>query len=468
MQPPQLKNKKVLVLGLGRSGMAAAALLSRDGARVVVRDEADDAALRERAARLRQLGVQVELGNHFDTETRFDLAVVSPGICPKRPIVQQLVQTKTPMLSELELAYRFCLCPIIAVTGTNGKTTTTELITLMLQHCDKRVISAGNIGYALSDAAEQSAGLDALVVEVSSFQLEKIERFKPDVGIWLNLTPDHLDRHGSMEAYARAKARLFMNQTARDTAIVSTQALAWAQKVGCKFRGRLITLSADGQAADLWLEQEDGPTIWSWLPECRGIVLRMEETSLRGAHNAENIMATLAAGIALGLPVRRIREAIMTYCPAAHRCEHVAEIDGVTYINDSKATNPDAVRKALESLPGRVILIAGGREKATDFRTLRDVIARKVKCAVLIGETQQKLFEAWSDVTPCVRADSMAAAVQSAAERARRGDTVLLSPACASFDMFENYEHRGDEFKRCVLSRLSDTAQPSPVTNHQP
>jgi UDP-N-acetylmuramoylalanine--D-glutamate ligase len=458
-QTTQLRDKNVLVLGLGRSGMAAATLLSRDGAHVVVRDEDDGAALQERADQLRQLGVQVELGNHFDTTARFDLAVLSPGIRPERPIVQELARKRTPVLSELELAYRFCLCPIVAVTGTNGKTTTTELIAAMFQTCEKHVIAAGNIGYALSDAAEQSAGLDALIVEVSSFQLEKIERFKPDVGVWLNLTPDHLDRHGSMGEYARAKARLFMNQTGQNVAIVSTEALEWAHKVGCEFRSRLITISATGQQADLWLEAEDGQTIWSWLPECRGIVMRMDETGMRGAHNAENVMATIATGIAMGLPVRAIREAIMSYCPQAHRCEYVAEINGVTYINDSKATNTDAVQKALEATSGRVILIAGGRDKAMDFTGIRDAIARKVKCAVLIGETQNKLFQAWSDVTPCVRADSMPNAVSVAAGLARDGDTVLLSPACASFDMFQNYEHRGDEFKRCVLSMLPDVAQ---------
>jgi UDP-N-acetylmuramoylalanine--D-glutamate ligase len=456
MQTTQLRDKNVLVLGLGRSGMAAATLLSRDGAHVVVRDEGDDAALQERASQLRQLGVQVELGNHFKASTRFDLAVLSPGIRPERPIVQELAKKKTPVLSELELAYRFCLCPIISVTGTNGKTTTTELITAMLETCEKRVIAAGNIGYALSDAAEQSAGLDALVVEVSSFQLEKIERFKPDVGIWLNLTPDHLDRHGSMEHYARAKAHLFMNQTANDTAILGTQALTWARRVGCEFRGRLITISTNGDHADLWLDNEDGQTIWCWLPECRGIVMRMDETNLRGTHNAENIMATIAAGIAMGLPVRGIREAIMSYCPQPHRCEYITQIGGVTYINDSKATNVDAVAKALETFREPVILIAGGRNKAMDFSVIKNVIAKRVKLAVLIGETQEAIGAAWSGAAPCVHATSMEDAVRVAAHHARVGDVVLLSPVCASFDMFKNYEHRGEEFKRCVLAMLPD------------
>ena len=213
MQTIDVKNRDVLVLGLGRSGMAAASLLQRDGAHVVVRDEGETVELTERAHRLRELGVRVELGNHFDAAARFDFAVLSPGIAPARPVVTELRRQKTPVLSELELAYRYCLCPIVAITGTNGKTTTTELINLMLETAGKRTIAAGNIGNALSNAAEQSAGLDALVVETSSFQLEAIEQFRPNIAIWLNLTPDHIDRHGSMEEYARAKARIFMNQT---------------------------------------------------------------------------------------------------------------------------------------------------------------------------------------------------------------------------------------------------------------
>ena len=195
MQTAELKDKNVVVLGLGRSGMAAASLLRRDGARVVVRDEGDGEVLEERANRLRQLGICVELGNRFDPAAQFDLAVLSPGIAPERPIVREIITQKTPVLSELELAYLFCLCPIVAITGTNGKTTTTELIAAMLEGCGKRAIAAGNIGHAFSDAVNESAGLDALVLETSSFQLEKIVQFRPDVAVWLNITPDHLDRH---------------------------------------------------------------------------------------------------------------------------------------------------------------------------------------------------------------------------------------------------------------------------------
>ncbi|MCX7888009.1 MAG: Mur ligase family protein, partial [Verrucomicrobiae bacterium] len=231
METLQLKDKNVVVLGLGRSGMAAASLLRREGARVVVRDEANGALLEERAGRLRQLGVEVELGCRFDFSRRFDLAVLSPGIAPSRPIVRVLGRN-TPVLSELELAYRYCLCPIIGVTGTNGKTTTTELITAMINECGGRAVAAGNIGLALSEVAADSAGLDALVVEASSFQLERIEQFRPHVAVLLNITPDHLDRYDSMEEYARAKARLFSNQTSEDYAVVSAEALAILRRLG--------------------------------------------------------------------------------------------------------------------------------------------------------------------------------------------------------------------------------------------
>ena len=456
MQTMELKGKDVLVLGLGRSGMAAASLLQRDGAHVVVRDEFADDQLRERADRLRQLGVRVELGSEFDRSARFDLAVLSPGIAPQRPIVREVLTQNTPMLSELELAYRFCLCPIVAVTGTNGKTTTTELIARMLEGCGKRTVAAGNIGDAFSDAVDASAGLDALVLEVSSFQLEKIEQFRPQVAVLLNITPDHLDRYESMEEYAAAKSRLFMNQHPGDTAVVSAEALDLLQQMGVVIRPRPITFSAYNRQAELWLDWFDNDTIWCRLPECRGILLKMSETNLRGGHNAENVLATLATGLAMGMPVSLMREAICTYSPQPHRCELVMEFDGVTYINDSKATNVDAVEKALRSVPGRAVLIAGGRDKGLDFSSIKEVVAEKVKLAVLIGEAQHKMWRAWSRGVPCTQASSMEEAVRIAANHAHNGDTVLLSPACASFDMFKNYEDRGDTFKREVFHLQSE------------
>jgi UDP-N-acetylmuramoylalanine--D-glutamate ligase len=451
-QTLDVKDKDVVVLGLGRSGMAAATLLQRDGARVVVRDEGDNATLAGRASQLRELGVRVELGSHFDLAKRFDLAVLSPGIAPERPIVREIVGNQTPMLSELELAYRFCLCPITAITGTNGKTTTTELITTMLERCGKRAMSAGNIGNALSDAIEGSAGLDALVVEVSSFQLETIEQFRPHAAVMMNVTPDHLDRYPSMMEYARAKGRIFQNQTSKDVAVVSAEALEWMCKAGCPIRTRTITFSAYGSHAELWLDQKDKQTIWCSLPGCQGILLKMDETNLRGVHNAENIMATLAVGFALDLPITRMLDAVASYCPQPHRCEFVASVKGVTYINDSKGTNTDAVAKALQSMPGPVVLIAGGRDKGLDYSIIKEVVAHKVKLVLAIGEAREKICEAWKNAATCIRVATMEEAVRVAAAATRPGDTVLLSPACASFDMFKNYEHRGEEFKREVFS----------------
>jgi UDP-N-acetylmuramoylalanine--D-glutamate ligase len=359
---------------------------------------------------------------------------------------------RTPLLSELELAYRFCLCPIVAITGTNGKTTTTELIAAMLTGCGKRTVAAGNIGHAFSDAVEASAGLDALVLEVSSFQLEKIEHFRANISVLLNITPDHLDRYESMDEYAAAKALVLLNQQPEDTAVISVEALKQLRRMCLPIRARAITFSAYNRVANVWLDSSDADTIWCRLPECHGILMKLSETNLRGAHNAENVLATLATGLAMGLPVARMREAICTYSPQPHRCEFVTEVAGVSFINDSKATNGDAVEKALRSLPGHSVLISGGRDKGLDFSSLKQVISEKVKLAVLIGEAQNKMWHAWSKAVPCVRASSMEEAVQVAASHTLPGDTVLLSPACASFDMFENYEHRGNEFKRHVFN----------------
>ena len=452
MQTLELRDKNVVVLGLGRSGMAAASLLQRDGAHVVVRDEAYGAVMEERANQLRQLGVRVELGGTaFDFDREFDFAVISPGIGSERPLVRELLARQTPVMSELELAYRHCLCPIVAVTGTNGKTTTTELIAAVLVESGKRAVAAGNNGHAFSDSVVGSAGLDSLVLEASSFQLEKISQFRPAIAVLLNIRPDHLDRHRSMNDYARAKARIFMNQNANDTLVVSEEALQQLTELGLVPPSRIISFSALNHGGSLWLDWADGDSIWCNLPECRGVLMRLSETTLRGSHNAENIMAALATGLAMGLPVRLMREAILGYCPQPHRCEFVVQRDGVTFINDSKATNPDAVARALRAQSGPSILIAGGRNKGLDFSLIRQVISDHVKLAIVLGESQDKICRAWKGAAPCARVSSLPEAVQLAASRARTGDTVLLSPGCTSFDMFGSYEERGDEFKRLVF-----------------
>lgn len=462
MQMLEVRNKDVAVLGLGRSGWAAAQLLCERGARVVVLDENDGAELRQRADSLRTRGIEVELGVQCQPARNFDLAVLSPGIAPERPVVRALGQ-RTPLLSELELAYRHCQCPVVAITGTNGKTTTTELMAQALTAAGQLTLPCGNIGYPFSTAVELSDALDYLVVEVSSFQLERIEQFQPRVAIWLNIRPDHMDRYRRFEDYVAAKARIFLNQTLNDTAVVSAEVVQTLNEMGFPLRIPTLTFSAYNHEADLWLDWADGDTIWCRLPDHRGGLLRLSETQLRGAHNAENIMAVLAAGIALGLPVRELREGILAYRPQPHRGELVAVIEGVRYVNDSKATNVDAVIRALEAEQGPVVLIAGGRDKGLDFTPLTHVLERKARAVILLGETRDKMRAAWGRYVPCEDAGSMEEAVRRARTRARAGDTVLLSPACASFDMFRDYQHRGDEFRRIVRSMAAERKPTQPT-----
>lgn len=462
----ELRDKEVAVLGLGRSGWAAAHLLHQRGARVVVRDENDGVELRQRAETLRRRGIEVELGGRWRSDRRFDLAVVSPGIAPERPVVRALGQ-QTPVMSELELAYRHCQCPIVAITGTNGKTTTTELMAQALTAAGKRALACGNIGYPFSEAVQHSGDLDYLVVEVSSFQLERIERFAPRVAVWLNIRPDHLDRYPSFEDYVAAKARIFRNQTSRDAAVVSAEVMQTLGQLGFSLTIPAVTISAYNHEADWWLDWADGDSIWCRLPGSRGVVMRLSEAKLRGAHNAENIMAVLAAGMALGLPLRELREGILAYQPRPHRCEFVAEWDGVRYVNDSKATNVDAVVRALEAERGPVVLIAGGRDKGLDFRALIPVLERNVRAVILIGEARAKMRAVWGCHVPCCEAETLEDAVRQARGWARAGDTVLLSPACASFDMFRDYQHRGDEFRRIVLAMAAETNQIQPTQGEE-
>ncbi len=429
--------KQVVVLGLGASGMAAALKLADLGAEVTVRDEGTELALAERAETLRRRGVKVELGGGVRAGAAgFDLAVASPGIDPRRPILAGLAAASVPVWGELEFAYRFCECPIVAITGTNGKTTTTELAHAVLAAAGKRTLAAGNIGPALSEVVGRSADLDVLVVEASSFQLEQVIEFKPRVAALLNLTPDHLDRYGTMEAYLRAKLRVFENQDEDDFAVVN------ASFGDLKLRARTITFSARGLAAEYTLEG-------GWILRRGRRVIDLSRTRLRGAHNAENAMVAVAVAHLYGLPPAVVTEALGDFRPGAHRLETVAEVGGVVYIDDSKGTNIDAVAVALECQDRPVVLIAGGKDKGFAFDGLAEIVARKARAAVLIGETAPKLEKSWPKVKS-VRALSMDDAVNKAAAEARAGDVVLLSPGCSSFDMFRDYRDRGERFRQAV------------------
>lgn len=433
--------KKVIVLGLGVSGMEVAKLLKEKGADVLVRDNGSSPALDQRAAELRRLGVAVETGPQVKNTAQFDLGVLSPGIDPKVPLVETLRQARLPLLGELEMAYRFCECPIVAITGTNGKTTTTELIAEVFRSSGKRTIASGNIGTAFSAAVRESANLDVMVLEVSSFQLEHIVEFRPRISVHLNLTPDHLDRYKTMEEYGAAKEEIFRNQTEDDFAVVNAN-------LNLKpFRAKKVTISAFGLPADYQLI--DGRLLARGKEVCR-----QDQTNLHGPHNAENLLAALAVADLYDVPRDCVLDAFTRYRPRPHRCEKVAEIDGVLYLNDSKGTNIDAVEKALLASHRPVVLIAGGKDKGIDFTGLRALLREKVKAAVLIGEMQEKMYQTWHTAIPCYRSGTLPEAVDQAQKLATKGDCVLFSPGCSSFDMFRNYEERGDVFRQAVLAKV--------------
>jgi UDP-N-acetylmuramoylalanine--D-glutamate ligase len=418
-------------------------------------DQADTPELRRALAALAPLGVTTRLGVSEPLRGHFDLAVLSPGVPLTQPLLQPLLQAGVPILAELELGCRFLRCPYVGITGTNGKTTTTELVERMLNHCGRRTVAAGNIGLPVCAVLQHNTPCDVLTLEVSSFQLETIHQFRPHAAVLLNITPDHLDRYPGMPDYLRAKACIFMNQQATDWAIIQLDAWNQMRALSLAVQARLILFSATETGGDLWW---DRGIIHSRLPGWEGPLLDMRQCRLRGVHNAENLMATLAVAYALQLPKDSALEALKTYAPAPHRCEWVADIRGVQYINDSKATNVDAVRKAILSMPHaetsgpNLWLIAGGKDKGLDFHELGPLLAQRVKGAFLIGEMRHKMRSAWHLYVPCELVDDLPTAVQRAAEKAQPGDVVLLSPACSSFDQFRDYQHRGEVFRASVLA----------------
>ena len=428
-----LEGKHVLVLGLGRSGLAATRLLQGRGAQLLVVDSARNPELEQTAAQLKAEGVRVELGVETAPAEPFDLVVVSPGVPWTNPVLIELSDRNVPIIGEFELGYQHALC--------------------------LNVVPEQLRRFLLPDA-DQTRELDFLTLEVSSFQLETIRFFRPAVAVLLNITPDHLDRYSGMADYALAKARLFMNQQPFDWAIIQSEALAQLRALQVNIPSKVITFSAANRRADLTL---DRTLLVSKLDGWTGPLLNLEDCRFSGPHNAENAMAALAVGRVLRIPLETMVEALKSYQPAAHRCELVAEINGVKYVNDSKATNLDALQKALLSMPqGRsgepnVWLIAGGRDKAFEYYEVGPLLSQWVKGAFLIGETREKIRAAWSLFTPCTAVDSLLEAIAEAARSAVAGDVVLLSPACSSFDQFRNYQHRGEVFRQAVRG-LQDQA----------
>jgi UDP-N-acetylmuramoylalanine--D-glutamate ligase len=439
MNNGRYKNQKVAVVGAGLSGSAAALLLASEGAQVTVLDSAEDKnLLKSTLDNLRAHEVRVICGSAADHDSsEYQWVVLSPGIDPASPLGRNFCSRKVETISEVELGWRFCEVPVIAVTGTNGKTTTTELLAQMLNACGQQTIACGNIGKPLSEVAREKQSFDVLTVEVSSFQLEAIRTFRPSISLWLNFAPDHLDRYRSVADYRAAKLRIFENQIEQDVAVVN------AAEALPKVRPRRITFSAYSNRADFRLS--DGAIIYENHP-----VLRLSDTKLRGLHNIENLMATLAVGVARGLSFAQMVPALRDYEPRPHRCEFVRDLDGVEYVNDSKATNLDAVEKALAAQTKPTVLIAGGKDKGFTFDPLRSLVKEKVKSAVLIGEMAPSIKRSWDGAVNCDLATSLADAVERARGLTRPGDVVLFSPGTSSFDMFKSYSDRGDQFRALV------------------
>ncbi len=443
----RIDGQKVTVLGAGLSGLSAAMLLQRKGATVFVSEQKSIEASTEAAHTLSRAGIDAEFGGHSPRVLNADWVVVSPGMALTAPVLREAERKHIPLFGELEVASWFCTAPIVAVTGSNGKSTTTALIGEMFKASGKPTVVAGNIGRPFCEDAEALPSDGVAVLEVSSFQLETIRTFRPKTALYLNLSQDHLNRHGTLEQYGRIKARIFENQTESDFAVLnsrdegvlrlSQQARSQKAYFGADVPARLCGFVRNGQMV-LRVQNREEPLI------------AVREAGMRGEHNTANALAAALACRLMGLTVDLLASTLRTFQGLPHRLESIRQLDGIDYVNDSKATNVDSVWYALNSYDKPIVLIAGGRDKDSDFTALRERIREKTRAIVLIGEAADKMENAFSGLKPMVRARSLEEAVLRARELAHHGDVVLLSPACASFDMFRNFEDRGDQFRRLV------------------
>jgi UDP-N-acetylmuramoylalanine--D-glutamate ligase len=445
-----LKGKKVLVVGLGKSGLAAALFLRRRGARVTVSDTRSAEALSKEIPTLLEEGVMVEAGGHgLLTFRRQDLIVVSPGVPLDTPELVQVKSFGLPVIGELELAARFLKGRTIAVTGSNGKTTTTTLLGEILTAAGLPTLVGGNIGVPVVALIDQSAEESWSVLEVSSFQLETTDEFHPTIAVILNITPDHLDRHGSFENYCAAKERVFARQTAADCLVLSADNAPCAAAAS-RAAARVYWFSVEHRVPQgAWLEQGFvvyRPTVDAAIEK----IMPLSGIHLKGAHNIENVLAAVVAARLAEVPAEVIRNAVEKFKAVEHRLEYVATRNGVKFYNDSKATNVDATAKAVAAFPSGIHLILGGKDKGSPYTVLAPLLRERVRAVYTIGAAAAKIESQLRGVVPILSCKTLDAAVAAAASAARSGDVVLLAPACSSFDQFENYEHRGRVFKQLV------------------
>jgi UDP-N-acetylmuramoylalanine--D-glutamate ligase len=443
----ELNGKRALVVGLGKSGVASALFMKAQGARVTVSDTKSGDDLRNEIPVLLDHGITVETGGHGErTFSNQDLIVVSPGVPVDAPPLVQARSLGETVIGEIELAAQFLPGPIVAITGSNGKTTTTTLTGEVMAAAGFPVLVGGNIGTPAISLAGRAKPETIIVLEVSSFQLETIQTFRPRIAVILNITPDHLDRHRTFEIYADAKARIFENQQSSDFAVLN------ADDPTC------VAMGSRARAQAFWFSRQKEVERGTWVRDGNIVfrdakgqreILQVSEIPLKGAHNIENVLAAVCAGILIGCASEKIRQAVLNFKAVEHRLEFTATINGVDYYNDSKATNVDATVKALESFPANIHLILGGKDKGSPYTVLNDLIRQRVKRIYTIGAAATKI-ESQVKGAEIVHAETLENAIRKAHAVAKSGDIVLLAPACASFDQFKSYEHRGKVFKEVV------------------
>jgi len=444
-----LAGKRVLVVGAGISGLAAARKLLAMQAEVFLTDKQPLAKL-QGVKELALSPQQLILGQEPDLDNlQPDLLVLSPGVSPELSFIQKAVNRQIPVWSEVELALRDTPATVVGVTGSNGKTTTTTLLGALAQATGRKTIVAGNIGTALSGLVDNLDRDDIIVAELSSFQLELIHKTRINIALFLNLTPDHLDRHGTLENYGAAKAQIFRNQKEQDLAVLNWDD-PYVRGLAGSTKARVVYFSRT-ELIDSGICLDDGTIV---IRDRNGStpLLKTSELLLRGGHNLENVMAATAAALELGLEHSQIREVLKNFKPVAHRQEIVGVYNNILYINDSKGTNPDSAIKALESYSEPIVLIAGGKNKGLDLTEFLQVAKNKVKSLVLVGEAAEEMetIARKVGIERVLRSESFEDCVQKAIGEAEPGDVVLLSPACTSWDMFKSYEERGELFKELV------------------
>jgi len=449
----ELKGKKVLVVGLGKSGLAAALFLRRKGALVTVSDVRSAEALANDIPALLEEGIMVEAGGHgLLTFRRQDLIVVSPGVPLDTPELVQVKNFGLPVIGELELAARFLQGRVVAITGSNGKTTTTALLGEILTEAGLPTLVGGNIGVPVVALIDESTPDTWSVLEVSSFQLESTIEFQPHIAVILNITPDHLDRHGSFENYAQAKERIFAAQDAQDFAVLNAD------------NTRAAEAAARTRASVYWFSIEHPVEQGAWLQSGSVVyqassgaeieqIMPLKEIPLKGAHNAENVLAAVVAARLAGVQPDIIRRAVQKFQAVEHRLEYVATVNGVEYYNDSKATNVDATAKAIAAFSSGVHLILGGKDKGSDYTVLTALLRERVSAVYTIGSAAAKIESHLRGIVSLHSCETLDKAVTAAANAAHPGEVVLLAPACSSFDQFENYEQRGRAFKHLVTEK---------------